>query len=308
MKMLKKAHFRRAKEKLGRGRTLEEMLVHCTTQFPKDETIMYSIGENSDAIVDNHERLNEGLFLHIATFKKNAATAVVQILKQTQIGELAAPAPTQYIHSQLFLLCRNNDLLYAHHNNPLRENAIAMIINHLIGTFYNANIIVHYKLVPPARKRILQDLLSSGIQEIDLKVGDYKQRFEGEKGKATMMKPTIGSLISSFVTDDITDEEMKSFQDVMVNLKLRPGRHWKSPKVKLLMDKIVDKHTDDSKEQLEDGIAIVTKDGKRITRETLLMTKEFEVDGNDLIIPHDKVRDSLVNVFNELKTMKLLEE
>ena len=308
MGILKKAHFRRAKETLGRGKTLEDMLVHCTRQFPKSEIITYSTGDTSDALVNNHKRLKEGLFLHIATFEKNAGTPVIQMHKQLQIGELAAPIENEYIHSQLFLLCRHNDLLYVHHNKPLRENGVAVLINHLIGTFYNANIIANYKLVAPTRKQILKELLSDGIQEIDLRVGDYKQKFESAKGEAIMMNPIIKAIMSSFGTDEITGDDVKSIQNVMVNLKLRPGRRWKSPNVKLLMEKMVDKHTDKDKEELEEGIVIVTKKGTRITREKLLMTQEFEVDGNDRIIPYEKVRESLLDAFKELKKMKLLEE
>ena len=308
-KIKKTVHFRRAVEMTGTGATLQESLEQCKSGYPKSGYPKYNFRSGIDAIIVKHNNESDKCFLHIVTFEENAGTAVVETLEQLGVAEHPAPRAKQYILSQVYLLCRDDNIIFISHNRWLRDIAVFLLLKKLIASFSKSKTAADYKPVAVVDEDRVNKYLSKGVKSIDLNVGGYRPTLEYIANKGRMEKPPLLSALGSFTTDDLTPEKLRAAEKVMSHLTLKAGRNWDNLHVKNLMTKIAtdvfsENHTDRS----TDGFSIITKDGFRITQEDIMIKQQVELDGNRRIIGTAQVQESLSDAFDNLLVMGVLEE
>ena len=315
-KIKKVAHFRLAMETPETGTTLQQSLKQCKDGYLDDPYPQYNLRDNIDVVVARHELSRHGCFLHLVTFEARAGAAVISMLKQPEsdqepasIDEAPAPEAKEFILSQLYLLCRGDDVIYISHNGPLRDSAVSLLLTRLIKKFSGRDPKPSYLLLAPPSKKRLQELIREGIRSIDLKIGNYRSTLEHTSTDGELINPTLREHIMSYFTDDPSEDGRTAAANIKTNVILRPGRQWDNAKVKMVLEKIVAEFGDnDEWERLDEGFAIVTRSGMRITHDSLRVKHEFEIEGNNRIIFNPLgVQDSLVNAFIELTEMGVID-
>lgn len=300
----KTAHYRRASQVTGNATTLQRALDLCRDEYPAGAYPVYRFKNGVDAIVANHE-LRDGLdFLHIVTFEQGAGAAVIETIQRTGVNEEPAPHAKQYIQSQLYLLCRSDDIVFTSHNAPLRDSAASVLLNQLISTFSDEDPAASFILTATLDEARFRDLMNDGIQEIDLDVGAYRSTLEYLGNRGQIADGGLFSVLKSFVTNDVTEEEREAAEKIMARLTLRPGRDWDDLHVKELMAEMATNLVDD---ELDSGFTIVTKSGLRITRDSVRVSDDFHVDGNRRVVDVVQVRSALSVAYEQFQEIGVLD-
>lgn len=288
----------------GNATTLQRALDLCRDEYPARAYPTYHFKNGVDAIVATHEARNGLDFLHIVTFEEGAGAAVIETIERTGVNEEPAPRAKQYIQSQFYLLCRGDDVVFTSHNAPLRDSAASVLLNQLIDSFSEDEPAASFILTATLDEDRFRDLMNDGIQEIDLDVGAYRSTLEYLGNRGQIEDGGLFSVLKSFVTNDVTDEEREAAEKIMARLTLRPGRDWDDMHVKELLAEMATDLVDDG---LDNGFAIVTKSGLRITRDSVRVRDDFHVDGNRRVVDVIQVRSALSEAFEQFQEMGVLD-
>ena len=306
-KLNKTVHFRRALEMTGTGRTLLESIELCQSQYPATAYPTYNFRTDIDATVVMHRQDREKCFLHIVTFEQDAGTPVIGTVKKLGVDEQPAPLQKQYILSQLYLLCSNNDVLFLSHNRWLRDTAVLMLLNKLIKNFSGSAPDAEYNLVPLVDEKRVNQFMQQGIESIDLNVGGSipTLQFIADMGRR---RTSAAGAVNSFLRDDSPPEKIDAAKKIMSRLTLKPGRNWDDLHVKEIMTGLAKHiHNAEDDDRPDDGFTIMTKSGVKITQDDIRIKHNFQVDGNNCIISTLQVQESLVSSYNHLAEIGVLD-
>lgn len=304
--MRKTAHYRRADHVVGEECTLQQALGHCQDHYPNDADAfpVFGFKNGVDCYVARHSQIDGRDFIHLVTFERGAGAAVIETLQRAGVNEEPAPEAKQFIQSQVFMLCSHNDIIWTSHNQPLRDSAISVLINQLIDTFGGFNQAPSYMLLATLDENRLRALMREGIEEIDLNVGGYRETLEYLINNGQIERAGIFSVLRSLGTNDVSQEEREAAEKINARLTLKPGRNWENLHVKELLSHMA---SDVLEADLDDGFAIVTKSGLRITRDTVRVKDDFNVDGNRRVVDPVQIKTGLDAAFAEFRRMGVLE-
>ncbi|WP_304951454.1 hypothetical protein [Sulfitobacter sp.] len=303
MSLKKTAHYRRASQTIGEGDTLQHSLDVCKDGYPAAAYPAFPFKNGVDAIVASHERDRFGRdYLHLVTFEEGAGAAVIQTIRRAGVAEEPAPHEKQFIQSQVYIVCRGNDVVYTTHNSPVRDSSVSVLLNKLLGAFGPGELA--YLLTATLDERRYRAMMQDGIEEIDLDVGGYRSTLEYLSGQGQLPDAGLFSMLKSLVSDDATPAELQAAESIMGRLTLRPGRAWGQPQVRELMLEMAEEVLDDGHDE---GFAIVTKSGVRITRDSVRVRDDFRVDGNRRVIDTVQVRTALTEAFDHFDEIGIFE-
>lgn len=302
----KTGHYRRATQSIGQVMTLQSALDLCRDGYPPPlQYPTFRCANGLDAIVAQHSTDDDRRdYLHLVLYEHGAGAAVIETLRRQGVGEEPAPQAKQYIQSQIYVLCRDGDVVFTTHNAPTRDSTISVIINRLIATFSGCD--AQYMLTATLDQERFRAMMQDGIQEIDLDVGGYRSTLEYLSNAGRIEGAGLISILKSFVTDDATPEELDAAEKVMGRLTLRPGRNWDDAHVHDLLTGMADSIIDD--DDGDAGFAIVTKSGLRITRDSVRVQDSFRVDGNRRIVDTVQVKAGLTAAFDRFDELGVLEQ
>ena len=303
LSLKKTAHYRRASQTVGEGVTLQNALNLCGDQYPAEAYPVFSFKDGVDAIVASHERDQHGReYLHLVTFEEGAGAAVIQTIRRAGVAEEPAPREKQFIQSQVYLLCRGDDAVFTTHNSPVRDSSVSVLLNKLLETFCPDD--AAYLLTATLDERRYREMMRDGIEEIDLDVGGYRSTLEYLSNQGQIPNAGLVSMLQSLISDDATPEELEASESIMGRLTLKPGKAWDQPQVRELMLEMAEEVLDDGHDE---GFAIVTKSGVRITRDSVRVRDDFRVDGNRRVIDSVQVRAALSAAFNHFDELGIFE-
>lgn len=80
---------------------------------------------------------------------------------------------------------------------------------------------------------------------------------------------------------DPTEEVRQAAEKISGRFILRPGRDWADAEVKQMMTSMAMQMLD---MEYDDGFAIVTKNGLRVTQDTVRLSESFSVEGNRQVV------------------------
>ncbi|WP_370311698.1 hypothetical protein [Sagittula sp.] len=303
MSFKKTAHYRRASQTIGEGTALQNALDLCRDQYPAEAYPVFPFKNGVDAIVASHDRDRHGRdYLHLVTFEEGAGAAVIQTIRRAGVAEEPAPREKQFIQSQVYLVCRSDDVVFTTHNSPVRDSSISVLLNKLLEAFCPDE--AAYLLTATLDERRYRAMMQDGIEEIDLDVGGYRSTLEYLSNQGQIPNAGLFSMLKSLVSDDATPEELEAAERIMGRLTLRPGRAWDQPQVRELMLEMAEEVLDDGHDE---GFAIVTKSGVRITRDSVRVRDDFRVDGNRRVIDTVQVRTALSDAFDHFDELGIFE-
>jgi hypothetical protein len=264
---------------------------------------IFPFKNGEDCIVACHRIQNGRLFLHLVTVERGSGAAAIEVIRNPSVEEVAAPDRREFIHSQLFLLCCGNDLLWTTHNNALREGAINFLLNEMIDYYNEDPEPSIYLLEAILDDEKFEEILHSGIQEIDLDVGGFQQNLEYVVNGGRLPEAGAIAAMMSMFSENPSDEEREAASKVMGRLILKPGRQWNDVHVRELLGNAAERIIEND----EEGFAIVTKSGLRITKDKLQISEQFEVEGNSRLIERNQVALRLEQAYERFLEIGILE-
>jgi hypothetical protein len=301
----KTGHYRRAAHVRGDTTTLEQAIGHCKDGYPAGAHPIFPYTDGQDCVVVSHADAYGRQQVHLAVFEAGAGAAVVETLAQVRVDEEPAPAAKEFIRSQVFLICSGGDAIFTTHNAPLRDSRVNVLVNSLIGHFSGLGDPPVFLLEAALDEAKYRQIMDQGIAEIDLGISGFKQTLEHAIGDGKLEKTGLMGVIASLWTKDPTPEELVAAEKISGRLVLRPGFDWKDANVKRIMTDMALELLD---EGTDDGFAIVTKNGLRITQNAVRLTDDFNVEGNRQVVSSAQMFTGLHDAFERFQEIGVLDE
>jgi hypothetical protein len=302
----KPAHLRKALHVLGTDVSIQQAVAKCRDNYPSDGTFPYiDFIEGTECIVAKHETHDTREFLHLVTFERGAGAAVIETLRDIRIDEEPAPQDSEFIQSQVFLICSDGNVIFSTHNSPIHDTRIGTLLNNLINAFSEYDEPPSYVLKATLDEECYRQLMDQGIGEIDLNVVGYKQTLDYLLSNGQIQNAGFFSLLSSLVSEDISPEEKEAATKIAGRIILKPGHDWKDVHVKSLLTNMAKDLLDN--DDLEDGFAIVTKNGLRITQDSVRIKETIRVEGNRRIVSVPQMFEGLNNACDQFEEMDVMD-
>jgi len=301
--MLKTGHYRSASQVLGETVTIEQAIGVCNDGYPPDAHPIFPYTDDLQCVVARHQVSNGRQQIHLAVFEAGAGAAVVETLSQVTVGEEPAPQAKEFIRSQVFLICSGHDVIFTTHNAPMRDSRINVLINNLIETFGGFAETPVYFLQAALDEERYREIMDQGIGEIDLGISGFKQTLEHAVGGGHIAQAGLMGVISSLVTSDLTDADRQAAEKISGRFVLRPGHDWNNAEVKSIMTGMAMELLN---ADYDEGFAIVTKNGLRVTQDAVRLTENFGVDGNRQVVNRAQVFNGLHEAFDRFVEIGVL--
>ncbi|WP_125182697.1 hypothetical protein [Minwuia thermotolerans] len=295
--MIKTAHFRRAIWFSDFKGTLQGALHSCLKDVADGDPLpVFSLPDGDSCVIARRDISRTPVFLHLVKFEKGASAAVIQAAATAPFAEAEPANPPdgrEFIHTQLFVAVRGNDLVWTLHNAAMREGPITSLLTNLVNEFHDDEEASQFELQAVLDSSIFRAAFESGIAEIDLGVGSFKQTLES----------LIGEGQPSFFNKSRSTEEIEAASNISGRFILKPGKSCKKPMVKELMKSMADSTVDTH----SDGFTILTKNGIRLTKDKMTIKREYEVEGNRQMVDAIGVKSKLLETLTNLDSDGILE-
>lgn len=303
--MRKTAHYRRVEYVEGQEIEIGEALDLCRDQYPSGENQfpVFGIDDDASCVVAAHRRRRDRQFLHLVIFEAGAGAAVIELLRRINVGETPAPEEREFIQSQIFLLCSHDNVLWVCHNATVRDGRVNGVINDLIDGFSGLDEPPRYLLQAVVNEERVREIMQNGIEEIDLGVNSFRETLEFLNNRGRVPGAGLVSVLGSLMTEEMTDEDLLAAEKVSARISLKPGRSWNNPYVKEFLGEVASEIMD----ECDEGFAIVTKNGFRVTRESIRAKHSFLVDGNKRVLDVGQVEEGLNQALDNFTAMGMLE-
>jgi len=299
----KTAHYRRASHFDGQSMFLQAAINSCQDNYKSHGFPVFKVKNDLDCIVAKHKTDAGCDFLHLVTYERGAGAAVIETITNTSVTEQPAPNTKEFIQSQVFILCSGDNVLWTTHSNALRDSAVAVLINELIKSFGGFVKRPMYVFEANLDEKMFRRLMDEGIQEIDLAVGGYKDTLDYLRSGGKMEEAGLFSVLKSALSKKISKKKRQAASKISARVVLRPGRDWADPKVKELMAEMASNVLN----EMDDGFIIVTKNGLRVTHDSLKVKDDFHVDGNKRVVDVNQIHTKLLESFAKLEGMGVFE-
>lgn len=297
--MIKSAHYRRAVWFEGNESEFSEVMENCLNNPNAGNHPVFRISDDLECVVVRHHALAGRTFLHFVSYEQGAGAAVIPaVLGANDIdpNEAAPPNGTEFIRSQLYLLVEGNDIIWTTHNSALRENSIANLVREFVREFSDDEQDLGFVLHAILDLNQLERAFSEGIEEIDLGLGGFRSTIDEAFSDDDAIGGGILGHLRAMISHPLSADDLDAASEVETKIVLRPGKSWKKENVKnFLSDLALDVY-----QNHDDGFAIVTKSGLRLTRDKVTISKQFEVDGNKQVIDSTQVRARMHDIFDRL--------
>ena len=286
----KSAHYRTAAWFQPNG-PLSRVMTDMFNNFQDGVTPVFRF-EDMDAVVANRQSGDGEFLLNIVLVERGASAAVIEWVRDRDAldaEEASAPDGTEFVQTQLFLMIRGDDVVWVIHNQTIRERKVLSVLHGLIESQIGAEGNVDFELQAALDQETVRDLFRSGIERIDLGVGDFRSELERLDSGGRLPNARLMSFLESYQSD----EDLEAASQVRANLSIIPGRSWGRDSVKAFLSDVALKGLD----EYGDEIAIQTKSGVRITRDKLTVKKIFKVEGTKQVLPAFQVFNGMRSVY-----------
>lgn len=303
--LIKTGHYRRASQVIGEQMSLEQALGLCSDGYPNAGFPIFDYVEGLQCVVASHRVVEGRQQLHLAVFEAGAGAAVVETMDNVRVDEEPAPEQKEFIRSQMFLICSDGDVIFTSHNSPLRDSRAATLINALVARYSGTDSAPTYVFQAALDEERYRQIMDQGIGEIDLGIAGFTQTLEHALQDGTIEQSGLGSVIASLWNRDLTDADREAAAKISGRFILRPGHDWSNIEVKGMLTDMAMNLLDEGN---DDGFAIVTKNGLRVTQDTVRLKESFSVDGNRQVVNRNQMFTGLHNAFESFEELGVLGE
>lgn len=308
--MKKSGHYRRAAWLTDQPRNFGALIEECLEFFEDEPLPRFVLNTNEECLIARKSFFEGRRYLHLVVFEAGAPAAVIQTMleegaNEIDAGEQVPDEGQEYIKSQIYCVIENNNIVWATHNSPMRENTILKIFFNLIeaaelggnpsNTQFMFQVIVD--------ENHIRELLRNGIQQIDLGLGAFRSTLEQIVNDGQLPNEGFMGMIANMFTGMPTAEQIEAASQVEGKLVLKPGRSWDQPEV---ID-FLSAASQNIREEYPEEFAIVTKKGFRLTRDRMSLQRPFDVAGNKRVLTSLQVDAELRAIFAALEEDGLLD-
>ncbi len=301
--MLKTGHYRNASLVLGNNITAGQAIGACIDGYPNEGHPIFSYTDELDCAVVSHTQQHGREMLHLAVFEEGAGAAVLETIANVRVNEEQAPEEKEFIRSQVFLICSDSDVTFTTHNSPLRDSRVNVLINSLIESFGGFQDTPSFLLQAALDEERYREVMDQGIGELDLGVGGFQQTLEHAVQRGRVAQGGLVDVISSLWKRDLTQEDRRAAEKITGRFILRPGHDWDNAEVKAIMTEMAMELLNEGN---DDGFAIVTKNGLRVTQDSVRLSDSFHVDGNRQIVNQQQMFSGLQDCFGTFIDMGVI--
>lgn len=281
--MKKTVHYRRAVWTGNPDRTLGEVIESGLSLVSPQTLPIFDIGSQLKCMIARRQILYGARYLHFVCYEEGAPVAVINTQVDSPVADADEQDPdgeTEYIQAQLFCLISGNNIIWATHNDQLRENKIQNIFASFLLTHGAQPPDTQFGFQVVLDPNVVRRAFEEGIQEIDLGVGDFASTLERVSSGNTLPSEGLLHRLVSLLTTPATAEQLNAAANIEGTLVLRPGHDWKKPDVKELMVTM----SSNIRDNYDDEFTIVTKSGLRLTRDRMSLKRDCDVQGNRRIL------------------------
>lgn len=306
--MRKSAHYRRAVWFNDGNFDLQSALNVALDEW--NGTDVFRIFDDTDCMIARRFDVNRRLFISLIAFERGAGAAVIPAVRadaDIDTDEANAPDGMEYVQAQLLCLVSGDDLLWTTHNSSIRETTVRHYLLKLLEAFHPDEEAANFALRAELDVEQLNRAFDDGIEEIDLNLGGFRATMEEALGFGPREQHGLLSHLKSLVSDHPTPEDLDAASDIGLRVAFKPGKRWRRENVKELMSEM-GQNLYQQRAEYEDGFAIVTKSGLRLTHEKLTVHRPFAVEGNKRTVNPFQVRDRLDEIMTMLLEGGVLDE
>lgn len=297
--MKKKAHYRRAVHTGGELINLQTILALCPTNYPNRPVPVFDYTAELECAIVSHVSTQDYEEVHLAVFERGSSAAIVEVSQMITVGEIPPPSDNEFIKHQIFLLISRNDIIFATHNQPIRDTRINAIVQVLINQFCGVEHAPNFRFEAVLDEEVYRRMMADGIGEIDMGVSVFSQALEratiGGVGEASLVEKVLGAVGMAMDGDP----------EVYGKLVLRSGAKWENPSIQRAMQSTARRLIDDGDSE---GFKIVTKSGITITEDAIRLTNQFEVHGNSQIVDVRQLATGLREAYSRFSGLGVLGE
>lgn len=266
-----------------------------------DEVLpVFDIREGRRCLIARRSYSSDVRFMHFVAYEEGAPVAVIGAHVQAASIDPSEQDPdgvNEYILSQLFCLVWQNHVIWATHNEPLREGRIEDIFSSFILSNGGTNEETQFGFQVILDQAVVQAALEQGIQEIDLGVGEFRATLERVTQGGILDDHSIMAKLAHLFHGPASQEDLDAASDIEGTLILRPGRAWDKPDVKDLMVTM----SNNVRENYDEEFAIVTKTGLRLTRDRMSLKRDCDVQGNRRVVSSVQMEHAMRELFHQLR-------
>lgn len=301
--MDKAAHYRRAVWLSDNPDTLAKVLKNSFDKVSSGTLPTFNTRDGLDCVVARRSVAQEPYFFHFVVYEGGAPAAVIAALTKAAELDAAVTSPPddhEFIQSQLFCVVRENHVVWTTHNTPMRERGINALFYSLIESLLGHGDKTQFEFQAKLDRNAFKSAFDSGIEEIDLGVGDFRSTLEAinSDGAVSGLGP-LGSLVKR----KLTQQEIEAAANIFGKVVLRPKKNWKKPAVMGLLSEVASNVL----EGHEDEFVIKTKSGLRLTRTKMSVHRNYNVQGDRRVLSPAEVQTKLLSILTDWDDAGLLE-
>lgn len=262
----------------------------------------FTIDGGIDCMVARRSDINGRLFLNLIAYEHGAGAAVIPAVRagaDIDTDEANPPDGMEFVQAQLLCLIQGDDLLWTTHNSSIRETTVRHYLTRLLDAFHPLADENGFALRADLDVAQLNSAFEDGIEEIDLNLGGFRATMEEALGFGGDVQNGLMSHVRALFSDDPSPEDLEAASNIGLRLALKPGKRWRREDVKELMSEM-SQNLYEQRAEYEEGFAIVTKSGLRLTHDKLTIHRPFSVQGNKRTVNSFQVRDRLDEIMTAL--------
>lgn len=266
-----------------------------------------------DIVRIQHYRANStGVFLHLARYIPGEKASTLHP-KATQAeddeGTQSAPSGMEFKDGDSYLLINRHNVIFCSHGISVEKSRL-----YLSMLFDKAGIEKErraFDLKPASNIDKLRLLQKHGVKAIELGTNAYNIGLPQEKPDGWINKVFSGvaTELKALVQKDESPEELKLFEDLLVNVELRLDGNTRAAAVTQgFIEHVAESLLDDQEESVISQFTIVTRNNDKITSAQTRLQDSFNVAQENGSVSHFGVWDGLSKYLETITQGNLVEQ
>lgn len=266
-----------------------------------------------DIVRIQHYRSNStGVCLHLARYIPGERASTLQPkagLPEDDEGAQSAPSGMEFKDGDSYLLINRHNVVFCSHGISVEKSRL-----YLSMLFDKAGIDKQkrsFELRPATNIDKIQLLHRHGVKAIELGATAYNISLPQEKtgGWVNKVFGGVADELKALVTKDESPEELKLFEDLLVNVELRLDGNTRAAAVTQgFLEHVASSLLDDEEANVISQFTIITRNNDRITSAQTRLQESFNVAQENGSISHFGVWDGLSKYLEAITQGNLVEQ
>ena len=308
--MQKTAHYRKAIWLTAEGQIpiLSDYLLQALNAKPNVADTKFEYKPGIDVQISARDISNNSIACHLTVFSEGRATGTVEN-GGPNVGRASAPVGQEFLRSGLHFVIEGNHLVYVSdgHTNDGQINGLFHKFLIHAGLHVDST---KFGFMPRANRREIDTLLRQGVKSIDMGLSDFSTAINDIQQQNANINPVRNILngavnqVANAIGQHRTPDERQAASNIEARLQLYFDGRSSGELVPELMGRIASSIYD----EYANDFKIVTKQNVVITRDRLVLKKDINIEGDDVILNTDSAFIHLRHTLNDWNNTGLLND